>query len=78
MEGPVRRWAGNPPFGIVAIGVIVGGSVGALGMVFLDAAMGNTSTFLRIIIMVLCFIPTFWLIRFFNKIYLRSFKRVNR
>ena len=64
--------------GIVAVGLIVGGSLGALGVVIADAVMGDTSTFLRIVIVVLCFMPTFWLIRFFNRIYLRSFKRVNR
>jgi hypothetical protein len=70
---------GNPPMGIVAIGLIVGGSVGALGMVIADTATGNTPTFLlTIMIMALSLILTFWLIRFFNRIYLRSFKRGNR
>jgi hypothetical protein len=78
MEGPVRRWAGNPPMGIVAVGVIVGVSVGALGMVVVDAAMGGTPTFLLIVIMVLTLVLTSWLTRLFNQIYLRSFKRVNR
>ena len=78
MEGPVRRWAGNPPMGIVAVGVIVGVSVGALGMVVVDAAMGGTPTFLLIVIMVLTLVLTSWLTRLFNQIYLRSFKRANR
>jgi hypothetical protein len=76
MEGSVRRWAGNPPMGIVAIGLIVGVSVGALGLVIADAATGGTPTLLLIIIMVLTLVLTCWLTRVFNQIYLRLFKRV--
>jgi hypothetical protein len=64
--------------GIVAIGLIVGVSVGALGMVVAGAAMGDTPTFLYIITTVLTILLTSWLTRFFNQIYLRSSKRINR
>ena len=78
MEGPVRRWAGNPPIGIVVIGVIVGVSFGTAGMVIAGATMGDTPTFLYIITTVLSLVLTGWLTRFFNQIYLRFLKGANR
>ena len=78
MEGPVRRWTGNPPMGIVVIGVIVGVSVGVLGMVIVGAAMGDTPTILYIITTVLSLVLTGWLTRFLNQIYLRFLKGANR